>query len=198
MYRTKYIAFLLFILLSSCFQRREVKQFLYQYADARLNFPHEYIDHFPDVVSPENTIGLYLVPPGETYALDMCYLFYAIKVDSIGLSDLKSLFVFHDINPIQPNDTSLIVVGDTIDYSHRINGFPIPSFISIEWDLGINQVRLPDTFSLYLIKAEPGKYLIDDHLGSGKNLPTYWTHGYTKGIAVNEKSMDIIYWVALW
>lgn len=52
---------------------------------------------------------------------------------------------------------------------------------------------------LYVLGAQPGEYLNDKFLYKGDRfLPSQWRHGYSRGIAIDEKNKEIYYWLVIW
>lgn len=86
---------------------------------------------------------------------------------------------------------------NTLDSCNSLNG-PIPNFMDIgkgefKYNMGISS-----DYDLYLTEAEKGihfekSYYTDEHL-----LPNNWEHGYSKGIALNTKSSNVIHWLYIW
>lgn len=199
MTQLKYLIFILALFNSlSCRERTESKQLLLKYSESLNYFPHELVDHFPRTISREGFAGINCATPAASYALDMCYLFYQENLDSISIADLIKRLEDQEIIPLSPNGSTLIIVGDTNDYSTNESGIPIPSYYGIERDFGLNRVRLEDGYSIYILDAEPGEYLTKEQLGSGDKMPEKWKHGYSRGIAINSDKMKTIYWTVIW
>lgn len=57
---------------------------------------------------------------------------------------------------------------------------------------------LTEDFKIYVLDAQPGKYIDDKHLQECECLPEKWKHGYSKGIALSDKRQTIIYWIIVW
>lgn len=77
------------------------------------------------------------------------------------------------------------------------NSLPIPLF-EIDGFKGDTQYGLTDDFIVYVMGAEPGRYMEDKYLHDCECLPENWKHGYSKGVALSDKRQVIIYWVAVW
>lgn len=125
----------------------------------------------------------------------------------------KNAIAVYDVN-----DTSLFVLVPTpgkhliegidlaIDFdkimerNFRVkNRYPIPAVDSYcpWWD--VTYIGWDKNIKLYVLAAKPGKYLDDIYLHEKKGiLPPEWEHGYSRGIAINEKRKEIYYWLVVW
>ena len=74
---------------------------------------------------------------------------------------------------------------------------PVPLFEIDEYK-GNTMYGLTDDFKLYVLDAQPGKYIKDKYLQECKCLPEKWKHGYSKGVALSDEKKAVIYWIAVW
>ena len=74
---------------------------------------------------------------------------------------------------------------------------PVPLFEIDEYK-GNTIYGLTDDFKLYVLDAQPGKYIKDKYLQECKCLPEKWKHGYSKGVALSDEKKAVIYWIAVW
>jgi len=183
-------------LVASC-QPSQDKKTLIDYAESLSIFSPDLVDHFPRNLSNKEINGIYLTTPAGAYAENMSYLFLDYYSDSIEIEGLLQKVMENNIKGYFPNDTSLIIIGDTIDYSDQLSGVPVPNFNCIERDFGLNAIRLSNDFSLFVLDAQPGEYVKVDY-ESREKLPPKWEKGYSKGIAINKKEKNVIYWLAVW
>lgn len=117
------------------------------------------------------------------------------------------------------NDTSLFVLVPTpacgilegvdlmIDFKtvmkknfNKIGHYPIPVVEQIIpfWE-DIAYTGWDKDMKLYVLAAGAGKYADDMYLYNKKGeLPLEWEHGYSRGIAINEKKKEIYYWLVIW
>lgn len=58
--------------------------------------------------------------------------------------------------------------------------------------------QLPDGFKIYVLDAKKGLYWDQSHRSSGKYMPDFWKHGFSKGIAINPERHQLVYWFVLW
>ncbi|HCW07990.1 MAG TPA: hypothetical protein DGG95_11575 [Cytophagales bacterium] len=166
------------------------------YSQVKLEFPHSLTDHFPNEFK---TLGqIEAVTPGGAYAYNMAFLCLSLKADSTELIDLEARLKKASAKQFSPSDTSLIIVGDTVDYSKKINGTPIPSFSLYEKDFGLNSVRLDKDFSIYVLESKRGEYMIKENLTTKNKVPDNWKNGFSRGLAINKEKKEVLYWLTMW
>jgi hypothetical protein len=189
------ISFLLIMLLAQCGDKRR-REFLENYVKARMEFPVGLTDHFPYELK---SIGqLSAITPGGAYGHDMAFFCLAIKSDSLDVIDTKTRLEKVNAKEYEPNDSSLIIVGDTVDYSQKTKGVPIPSFYNYEKDFGLNSVRLDNDFRIYVLESKSGEYMDKENLTKDNKFPPNWRNGFSRGLAINEQEKTIIYWLTIW
>lgn len=189
------ILFSLIILLTQCGDKR-TREFLENYAKTRMEFPLELTDHFPYELK---SIGQFsAITPAGAYGHDMAFFCLAIKTDSLDIMDTKTRLKKSNAKEYEPNDSSLIIVGDTVDYSQKIEGTPIPSFYKYEKDFGLNSVRLDNDFKIYVLESKSGEYMGKEELTKDNKFPPNWKNGFSRGLAINEQEKTIIYWLTIW
>lgn len=77
------------------------------------------------------------------------------------------------------------------------SSLPVPLF-EIEEYKGNTMSGLTEDFKLYVLDAKPGKYIDKKNMQDCECLPDKWKHDYSKGIAYNNGSNVIIYWIIVW
>jgi hypothetical protein len=189
------ISFLLIMLLTQCGDKRR-REFFENYVKARMEFPVGLTDHFPYELK---SIGqLSAITPSGAYGHDMAFFCLAIKSDSLDVIDTKTRLEKVNAKEYEPNDSSLIIVGDTVDYSQKTKGVPIPSFYNYEKDFGLNSVRLDNDFRIYVLESKSGEYMDKENLTKDNKFPPNWRNGFSRGLAINEQEKTIIYWLTIW
>jgi hypothetical protein len=186
---------LLTFLLSRCGDQRS-KEFLQNYVKARMEFPVQLTDHFPSELKSIGQVSA--ITPAGAYGHDMAFLSLAIKTDSLEILDVEKRLEKAKVKAFAPNDSSLIVVGDTVDYSRKINATPIPSFYRYEKDFGLNAVRLDNDFSIYVLESKSGEYMDVEYLTKDNKFPSDWKNGFSRGLAINDQEKIVIYWLTIW
>jgi hypothetical protein len=170
--------------------------FLNRYMDGIRYFDSDLTDHFPMIVQNEKDLSF--GTPYGARAIGMAYLFFSHDVDTATFNGVIEKLSINEIPSYAPKDSSLIMIGDTLDYTDMVDGVPIPNFKSYQGDFGINRTQLPKRFKIYVLEARQGIYLRKEELPSGVNLPSNWQHGYSRGIASNERQLELLYWVCIW
>jgi len=178
------------------FDERQKKDFIQSYLQAIKEYPIDLIDHFPRELKKRESLSA--ITPADAYAYNMALLLLWIDADSSEITDLKKRLKKANALTFIPNDTSLIIVGDTIDYSKKSNGIPIPSFYSYEKDFGLNSTRLDNEFIIYILESKSGEYMKKEYLTTANKFPSHWKNGFSRGIAINEEERKILYWTTIW
>ncbi len=194
----KYLVLILLSFFYSCKNEQYdlEKRFLENYASGLATFPIELTDHFPRQLRSEKQLTIKY--PASVYAHDMAGIIFSHQVDAMEFEKVKRKLNLNNFRSYNPTDSIFIIVGDTINYSEKTNGIPIPNFDAYERDFGLNSKYLPEFYKIYALESKTGKYLEAKNLSSGKNLPEKWKNGYSRGIATNEKDNELIYWLCIW
>lgn len=193
-YRLNYILILV-LLLTGC-RDKEAKDFLDRHIKVVSKYPIELIAHFPfEFKSGGQFIA---VTPAGAYAYDMAFLCLSVDHDSTEIQEIKRKLKKVNAKEFSPNDTSLIIVGDTVDYSKRNDGVPIPSFYSYEKDFGLNSVRLENDFTIYILESKSGEYIDKEYLTKDNKFPPNWKNGFSRGLAINDTEKRVLYWLTIW
>jgi hypothetical protein len=193
--KNRFTFFLLIILLTQCGDKR-TREFLESYVKAKIEFPDGLTDHFPYELK---SIGQFsAITPAGAYGHDMAFFCLAMKSDSLEIADTKTRLKKAGAKEYMPNDSSLIIVGDTVDYSRNTEGVPIPSFYKYEKDFGLNSVRLDNDFKIYVLESKSGEYMDKDDLTMDNKFPSNWKNGFSRGLAINDQDKTIIYWLTIW
>ncbi len=74
------------------------------------------------------------------------------------------------------------------NYSEKI---PIPNF-------KIYFENSSDDYDVFVFEAKKGLYSKFYKFDYNKLMPSYWNHGYSKGVAFSKTSNEIIYWGCMW
>ncbi|MDX9775990.1 MAG: hypothetical protein RBT40_08610 [Petrimonas sp.] len=194
----KFIIFFLLITLTSCVnkEKERAKEYLENYAKALNEFNPELTDHFPRTLKSNRQLSIGY--PAGSYGNGMANIIYSQEVDSTEFNQTVRKLNLNKIKDYKPTDSLFIIIGDSIDYTNNINGIPIPSFESYERDFGLNSKYLTDNHKIYVLEFKPGKFMKEEYLTSGKNLPEKWKNGFSRGIATNDKANELIYWLCVW
>ena len=183
------------LFLTTC-RDKEVRDFLERNAKILVEYPHELTDHFPHEFKARGQFSA--VTPAGAYACNIAFLCLRIDLDSLEIQNIKRRLKKVNAKEFSPNDTSLIIVGDTVDYSSKTNGVPIPSFHNYEKDFGLNSVRLDENFVIYVLETRSGEYMNKDELTTDNKFPLNWKNGFSRGLAINEQEKHVLYWLTIW
>lgn len=79
------------------------------------------------------------------------------------------------------------------------NRYPVPLIEVIVPFWNVSYTGWDKNMKLYVLSARPGKYASDIYLYHKKGeLPLEWEHGYSRGMAINEKKKEVYYWLVIW
>ncbi len=78
-----------------------------------------------------------------------------------------------------------------------INDPPLSVFFQERQYFGITTEFLGDDFDIYIVDSKKGKYIPNRHLAK-TICSEYWSHGFTRGVAISKKKGLAIYWVQFW
>jgi hypothetical protein len=173
-----------------------MRDFLERYVKTLSEYPTDLTDHFPHEFKTRGQFSA--VTPAGAYAYDMAFLCLWVDIDSIEITDIKRRLKKVNAKEFNPSDTSLIIVGDTVDYSTKTDGVPIPSFYNYEKDFGLNSVTLDNDFTIYVLESKSGEYMNTDYLTKDNRFPLNWRNGFSRGLAINEKEKRVLYWLTIW
>jgi len=194
----------LFILLLACTHRESKSNILQDISD----FENPLIDHFPS-----QTIGLYTAAISKDNKNDVISAMLLNQYEHIQYNRVKDSLIRFAKAKYETLDSCLLIVNmytneNNFYKSHKTDNLsylqkdclkeklPIPNF----WMLGINQtniINLPDDFEIYVFKASHDT-INEKYLSKNALMPSYWKHGYSKGIATNDSTKEVIYWFVIW
>ena len=77
---------------------------------------------------------------------------------------------------------------------------PVPWFTNKDHYNGEDILDYYDpSFKLHVIDAQPGIYLPEEKLyDSSKCMPEKWRHGFSRGVALCDKTRQAIFWIIIW
>ena len=196
MQKTLYIIIVLFF--ASCLDanQKSEKEILSKFMDGRKALGLSLTDHFPSELRDIKKLSIGF--PAGAYGTGMASMIYAHQVDSSEFSKTYQKLNLNKIRSYQPTDSLLIIIGDTLDYSKKEDGIPIPNFQSYEDNFGPNSKYLSENNEIYVLESKPGKFMEEEYLTSNNNLPAKWKNGFSRGIAINEKQRELVYWTCVW
>jgi len=191
-----YLIFILTLLSCSNIKNQREKEFLKSYAEARNEFNTDLTDHFPNTLNSFRQFNI--AYPAGAYGIGMANLIFSHHVDTTEFNTVIRKLNLNKIKAYKPTDSIFIIIGDSLDYTKKINRIPIPSFESYERDFGLNSKYLTEFHKIYVLESKPGDFMNKEYLTSSKNLPEKWKNGFSRGIATNEKENELIYWLCVW
>lgn len=181
-----------------------------KYIKALSLFNAKLIDHFPKEIDSNYIKYLDATSPdvGEVS------LFIEKKINLKEFKNLTNYYSSVSKEILNPSDSLLIVNRFSSEnrlYKYKLTSLekkiieksssyslPIPNFWRCSFSSDSTACHLSSNFKLYVIEAKKGKYLEDKYLTKGEYMPSDWRNGFSKGIAISEKNMTVIYWIVVW
>ena len=192
----KHFYFVLLILITSCSNSNREREFLEKYAKGLSEFRTDLTDHFPNTIKSGKQ--LIIGYPAGVYANGMANIIFSDQVDSIQFRKTVRKLKLNNIASYKPTDSIFIIIGDTLDYTKKVSGIPIPSFEFYERDFGLNNKYLTENHKIYVLEVKSGEFMNKEYLTSNKDLPEKWKNGFSRGIATNLQENEVIYWLCVW
>lgn len=162
----------------------------------RINFSYDLNSTFPSTIKDSNRCGIQLVVyADEKYKNELTIKYTDHGYYTSNSSDSCIFIIDHLKNQsIAKNDKKLSSFNNII--------YIIPDFqklLSSNKNIQFNDYgKLNDDFILYIIECKPQKYFTTNDTLNVFNLPNQLKHGISKGIAINQKSNLLIYWLEAW
>lgn len=75
---------------------------------------------------------------------------------------------------------------------------PVPNFYSETWRNSHRSSVGLEGFELYVLEAKSGIFMDSTRLPNGLYTPKGWTHGFSRGVALNKETNVVIYWADIW
>lgn len=174
-------------------------------------FKYDMVNHFPEkILYTPSSIFM------DTSTLDN-HIFFTLEEK---WADKNSLVKFIDslnkvsINKFNAKADSLFVINkftnennifkqnkypDNYLYVDTLNSrLPVPNFWYKGFNINNTNCNLDSTYTLFIIDAKSGVYWDEKYLTNSNQMPTNWSHGFSKGVAVSEINRVVVYWFAIW
>lgn len=199
------------LFLSSC----QVKDIELVYPSEISFFNDGHIDHFPKKVPN----AYYSVDVSQNLSNSHPHVWLNYIMEQTKFDSTKSALEKSALTIYYSEDSCLIVLDkhlnndNWIDFDKdlriprkvnlptkdcHLNKLPIPKFYDAEWrDTDNNDTGLLG-YKLYVLEAKSGIFMDSTKLPNGIYTPEGWTHGYSKGVALNEENNEVIYWSDIW
>ncbi len=202
------LSLLIIMILHSCIdlsKDRNYTNYLSYFGDSLTShFPKKYTSMITDYSYSVDTVGHFNT---EEFNLTL------IK-EKKDINEIKLMYNNNKVYDI--NDKCIIVVNDFLDNNNLIlqqykeyqskfskncddNYVVIPNFWSNDYADNATKSKLDKNFKYIIIDSKVGENVYSSKINYYKSyMPSIVKHGYSKGIAFNEKEDIIIYWLVLW
>ncbi|MEO8235465.1 MAG: hypothetical protein ABI549_08640 [Flavobacterium sp.] len=180
----------------------------------KIDFEDTLVDQFPNKIPYSN---VNVVSNTNVKKNDIGLLLYEYEVDGGDIKNIRKKFGKRAIAKYKSSDSCFLVVNrfetdetyekfevvEAID-STEVNKecakqlYPIPNFIGSTYSKGKNDIKLDDSFEIYVLESKAGNHFKKFDVQPSPQMPDQWKNGYSKGIALSEKNKTIIYWSIIW
>ena len=206
---------LILLLVTSCINNKSINSKAeIRYKETKSEFNKILTNHFPDNFSSESRRTSHTVnlDKNNIYIM-LCEYDVDIKqIIKIKKNLLKNNFPFYN-----PNDSCLLIINrfetlrtyETLEIVTEIDTNklekecyktlkPIPNFIGVDKSISKSDLKLNNSYTIFVIESKPGKYFSEYDLKPCPQMPKKWKNGFSKGIAISEKENTVIYWANVW
>ncbi|WP_338397566.1 hypothetical protein [Persicobacter psychrovividus] len=83
------------------------------------------------------------------------------------------------------------------DYENT-DELPIPKAVDMYRERAGTKNGYPESSTIYVIDAKPGKYMREEDLQDGDFMPDGWKHGFSKGAIFNDADREITFYGMIW
>ncbi|MEA3447761.1 MAG: hypothetical protein U9Q98_04820 [Bacteroidota bacterium] len=177
------------------------KQYEKSYKIASEEFSDTMINHFPQIIGDTFHVSLNL-PKFEKkrnrYGFTVLFKTSAQKVENLSESLEKE---YIEVGFYEKNSLIINHKNEIKSVTKKDSLLPLPNipkiFESNNQKMYFSDLEM-NKYKFFIINSAQGNFLGKDYLTDGKGLPEEWKNGYSKGIAINEKDNELIYWLEIW
>lgn len=171
-----------------------------KYSTNLSKFDTSLTQHFPESLDTTNLQVL----SGSFVGVDMDYLEVTNKINDKSISQKFNL---NSIDSYAGDDICILAFHHFDSWKEYpetkfeqclIGRCLIPDFRGNKYrDLG-TESRLPKDFIIYVLDSQSDNNMPDSLIVGYNDLLEKWKKGYSRGVAISEEKMVIIYWVITW
>jgi len=199
------------ILLSSCYDYNDPYS---QIEKSLSNFDSGLVSHFPRNRTKYVFQSSSLTVIADTNSKDRFGVWARVRYrisERIDIDSLINMYSSSAIKECYHNDSCNLLLprkalfyntigeSEVLPCSNSEAIIPVPLFEAELQDLNLEDLKyLPESYTLYVLGAKPGKYVHENLLMEEGYMPEGWEHGYTKGVAINKEKREAIYWIEIW
>ena len=184
-----------------------------KYQNMRDQFDSGLSDHFPEKKGVINTVITSL----NTDKNNVGIILYNYEINSDEIKKIASEIENKAIAIYQSTDECMLIVNrfETLSTSEnrevikdvdsiQVNKtcfdslYPIPNFIDVKTPVLNSEIKLNESYIIYVLDAKSGVFYKDLQLIPSPQMPDKWKNGFSKGIAISEKEGTVIYWGIIW
>lgn len=173
--------------------------------------PEKFTSHF---LKPERISGRYFTKISHTSEYKPSKFVLTLKMAQSEFDSIKTMLDSAHYQRYSSNDSIPLIVNrpatpdnwiDMSDRRHEVSTQkykgekpPIINFYDHKEYDSNSSTNLPDDYLVYVIEAEKGVHWDDKHHEENWFMPEEWKDGFSRGIALNDNSNIVIFWVVVW
>jgi len=178
-------------------------------------FPDSLVDHFSYVNLNKIQEFRFIYPEGSFIAKSSNIMLQC-ELSEYEFNKTLNYLMNNSISIIDPNNEDLFIINRflmfenektnsilnslnylDIKYEHPIPNFSIIKQTHLDTTFSDSIIRLPKDYQLFLISAGR-KNIINRNIPSSYGVPSEWEHGFSKGVALNKKKKNAVFWLTAW
>jgi|GEM_PF-6409574 len=192
------LLFIVFLLSCSSGEIQE-RRWLENYNESLLGFPPMDWLHFPFDFSYFSNKKIIVYPQEASKVHLMAGLILDTRVNDLFFKDYYNILVNQDFKKTSMLNDSIFIIGDTIeDFSSVRFTYPLPDFSDCYDEFGFSSNKLSGKEEVFIIEYKQGEFIDSEHLVKNLNTPDGWSHGMSRGIAIDSLRKRIVYWLVYW
>lgn len=202
------------LILTSCSQveNKNIENYDQEiYEGHKKMFPKENIDHFPDTIYTSvyssmanknienNDVGLVLIETElrESSLQKVKKFLSSVEFKAQYKYSFEDLLIVNRFEKFKDNYDSFSVSSYFLDTNFFLGLYPIPNLHSA-FKSGNKNISIDDSYNLFVLDSKSGNYFPNYINKVNIQMPSNWSNGYSKGIAISEKQKTVIYWFIVW
>jgi len=209
----KYNTLLILIMLSGCVEKSKYRKL--KFDDSVNYFEQKMLNHFPDSVPKD----YYNVSISRDLKISHPYIWLKYFESTEKVEKLTNELEKKAVAIYNSEDSCLLVIDKHLDgkndkwFDKKARNpqntdykvvpcsegkLPVPNFYEEPWRESSGTMTGLKGYFMYVLEAKSGYFMDSIKLPNGLYTPEGWTHGYSKGVAINKNKGAIIYWADFW
>jgi hypothetical protein len=179
-------------------EKKELKKTLEYYVNGLIAYDKDLKGHFPFILEADEIKEMSFVLPSVVKSGGCSFALLRTQPTQRKFDSINKIYKL-EYNPLNPSDSNIIILPDSINFTHISTPSFIPRFDKVLDDDKRQESNFWKQYTVYIIDSKPGNYTgIKQELLDKPYLPSDFEHGESRGVAINTYNTNIIYWLLLW